>query len=286
MMVDPIMVRASSLSDWTDCPRRAATRTFGKLIVTLGYELRTILGHPGAAIGVGVHAAAATMLRAKAETGELPPVSVTDDAGIEALRERIADGVVFDRQIANLNDAEKQVRRMSNTYRYDIAPQVNPIHVEERFEAPVPYTRYPLILSGQADTVAREPELVRDLKTGRRSAHRPQLGAYGLLSRTMGLDIKGVAEDFIPRVSLKQPQPDAETYHHDLAGCEQAAVAVLKHMDATLDTFLNGDDERHIQVGEPWAFPANPKSMLCSEKFCSAWGTEFCHEHQKGELAS
>lgn len=281
--MDPIIVRASSLSGWPDCDRRGAARTFKALVEAMGYTLRTTINSVGAAVGTGVHAGAKVILDEKAKTGTLPPESVATDAAIEALRERAEEGVAYDKDTANLNDAELQVARMSRAYRNGVAPKVEPIVVEERFEANVPWTRYPMILSGQADVIAREPGRVRDLKTGRRSHHRPQLGAYALLARTKTLDVTATSEDFIPRVSLKKPQPEAQTFDHDLDGCEAAAVAVLKHIDAQLDVFLHGDPARGVAIGDPWAFLANPQSKLCSAKFCPAHGTKFCQEHDQGE---
>lgn len=281
--MDPLTIRASALSDFPDCDRRGAVKSFRRLVEMMGYTLRTTVSHVGAAIGTGVHHAAKVMLDEKAKTGALPPESVATDAAIEALRERAAEGVAYDRDTTSLNAAEQQARRMTQAYRIGIAPKVNPLVVEQRFEAAVPWTKYPIILSGQSDVIAREPQRIRDLKTGKRSHHRPQLGAYALLARTCDLDVTKTTEDFIPRVALTKPQPPAQTFDHDLDGCEQAAVAVIKHIDAQLDVFLNGDEARRIQVGDAWAFVANPKSKLCSAKFCPAHGTEFCREWQQGE---
>jgi hypothetical protein len=36
--------------------------------------------------------------------------------------------------------------------------------------------------------------------------------------------------------------------------------------------------------GDPWAFAANPSSMLCSAKFCPAYGSDFCTEHMKKDI--
>lgn len=288
MIHEEIVVRASSTSGWADCPRKCAANVFRGLVRGMGYELRQLGNNAGAAIGSSVHAAAKITLDEKAKSGQLPPQSVAADAAVETLREKAREGIVFDDATVNLSDAEAQVVMMAFTYRADIAPSIEPLLVETRLEATVPWTRNRFILSGQSDVLAREPGRVRDLKTGKmRGNHRPQIGSYGLLARSndVDLEITEAAEDYIRRTTLKrQREVRGETYKFDLAGCESAAVAVLRHMDQCLTTFLEGDEERGVQPGDPWAFPANPSSKLCSAKWCPAHGTEFCKEHDKGAL--
>lgn len=282
--IETLTVRASYLSGWPDCPRRSAARMFWPIVRDMGFKLRRLSSSVGAAVGQGVHAAARTMLDQKARTGVLSSVAESNDVAIQVLREKIREGVIYDRETQSLNEGEQQTLRMARAYRFYVAEKVKPIIVEERFEARVPWTRNPLILSGQPDLVAEEPDAVDDLKGGKmRGNHRPQIGSYSLIVRSNNrARIKQVRETWLPRTSLRHPQREPEVYIHDLVGSEQAAVAVLRHVDACLTTFLEGDAQRHVLPGDPWAFPANPQSKLCSDKFCPAWGTEFCREHDKG----
>jgi hypothetical protein len=140
--------------------------------------------------------------------------------------------------------------------------------------------------SGQADVIAHEPHGLRDLKTGQRPpAALPQIGAYALLARSNGLDVETAAIDFVRRVPVTKPQPDPVTFRADIGYAEVAAVSILKHIASELRTFREGDPERRILPGDPWAFPANPSSNLCGEKWCSCWGVTgphaFCHEWRK-----
>lgn len=287
MMMDEIIIRASYTSGWPDCPRRGAAKIFRRIIAGMGYQLRQLPNNAGSAVGSSVHAAAKVILDEKAKTGQLAPASVATDAAVETLKEKVREGITYDRETASMADAEQQVVLMSYTYRTDIAPQVEPIVVETRLEATVPWTRNRFVLSGQADVIAREPGRVRDLKTGkRRGNHRPQLGSYGLLAKSQpeAINVTEAAEDYIARTTLKkQRDVRGETYRFDLAGCESAAVAVLRHMDMCLTTFMEGDEARGILPGDPWAFPANPSSNLCSERWCPAHSTPFCKEHNRGE---
>lgn len=272
-----VLVRSSSLSGYPDCPRRAATKLFHREIETAGYSLRTLPSNVGAAVGTGVHAAAALILKEKAATGGLPPLNVATDAAVEELRNAVDQGITWDKETPILNEAELQVGRMVQVYRHQVAPVVEPLIVEERLEAQVSPA---IVLSGQSDVIAREPGRVRDLKGGKvMGMHAPQIGSYSLLARSNAIDVTDAVVDWIQRVPLKKPQPDAVTYRYDVSIAETAAVNVLRHIEGDLATFRNGDMERHLLPGDPWAFVANPSSKLCSAKWCPAHGTAFCREH-------
>lgn len=272
-----ILVRSSSLSGYPDCPRRAATKLFQREIEAAGYTLRSLPSNVGAAVGTGVHAAAALLLKEKAANGNLPPLNVATDAAVEELRNAVNQGITWDKETPVLNEAELQVARMVQVYRHQIAPMVDPLIVEERLEAQVSPA---IVLTGQSDVIAREPGRVRDLKGGKvMGMHAPQIGSYSLLARSNAIDVTDAVVDWIPRVPLKKPQPDAVTYHYDVSIAETAAVNVLRHIESDLATFRTGDMERHLLPGDPWAFVANPSSKLCSAKWCPAHGTAFCREH-------
>ncbi len=272
-----VLVRSSSLSGYPDCPRRAATKLFQREIEAAGYTLRTLPSNVGAAVGTGVHAAAALILKEKAANGNLPPLNVATDAAVEELRHAVDQGITWDKETPVQNEAELQVARMVQVYRHQIAPQVEPLIVEERLEAQVSPA---IVLTGQSDVIAREPGRVRDLKGGKvMGMHAPQVGSYSLLARSNAIDVTDAVVDWIPRVPLKKPQPDATTYRYDVSIAETAAVNVLRHIESDLTTFRHGDPERHLLPGDPWAFVANPSSKLCSAKWCGAHGTAFCREH-------
>lgn len=280
-MTAPIIIRASSLSNWVDCPRRGATRLFWHEIKAAGFKLRHTPRGIGALVGTAVHRAAETVLREKARSGKLPPSSVATDCAIETLSNDMRAGeVVFDGPRGathNRNDADRQTVNMTRIYHTVVAPKVEPIIVEERFEAQVSSG---LVLSGQPDIIAREPHRVRDLKTGARpfGNHAPQLGAYSLLARTHGLDIGEAVIDFVQRVASNKPQPEPTSKAIEVAKAETAAVNILRHIESDLTMFRYGDAERRILPGDPWSFAANPNSVLCHPKWCAAFGTEFCHE--------
>lgn len=278
--VEPLVIRASSVSTYPDCPRRWAARHLKREIIAAGYDLNALPNGIGAAVGTSVHAAGALILMEKASTGRLPPVSVGTDCAVEMIRSGIREGVMWDQTTGNLNAAEQQVVRMTRAYAVGVAPKVEPILVETRLEAQISPE---LLITGQQDVLAREPDKIRDLKTGRRGNHKPQLGVYALLARTHGYEVKGIAEDFIERAAISKPQPDPVSFVHDLAGAESAAWAVIRHIQSDLKVWREGASEMGLEPLDPWAFAANPNSRTCSAKYCPAHGTAFCREHQTNE---
>jgi hypothetical protein len=276
-----VIVRASSLSGWPDCERRGAARLIPDEIKAAGYDLRELPYGIGATIGTSIHKAAALVLKEKVETGNLPPIDVATDCAADELRESVKTGLIWDRETPDPSAAMTQVIRMTTAYVADLAPDIQPILVEERLTAQVTPN---VALSGQADVIAREPGRVRDLKTGKRAGnHKPQIGAYSLLARTEGLDITEGVIDWVPRVSAKKPQPAPQVIALDIASSEVAAVNILRHIEDSIQTFRQGDPKRRILPGDPWAFTSNPSSMLCGSKYCSAFNTSFCVEHAKTE---
>ncbi len=280
-----IIIRVSSLPGWTDCNRRSAARIFRKDINDAGYKLRELPRSIAGAVGSAVHKAAAVMLSEKANSGSLPPANIGEDASADSLREQIADGVTYDGPkgiTRSRDDAFYQGARLSRAYHSEVAPHVEPILIEERLEAEV---RPGLILSGQPDLVAREPGQIRDLKTGSRLGnYAAQAGGYSLLARTptadrpTGIDIEKASIDFLQRVRPDKPQPSALIQPIPLEAAESAAVNILRHIEEDIRIFRNGDPERGIRAGDPWAFQSNPNSMLCGDKYCPAHGTAFCRD--------
>ena len=274
------VIRVSALATYPDCNRRGATRLFWREITAAGFRLRRLSNGIGAAIGTSVHRAAKVILDEKAATGKLPPPDVATDAATQELRELLRNGVEFDGPngpTRNLRDAVSATTSLSNAFRYIIAPTINPIVVEQRFEAKWSEN---IILSGQPDMIAREPKTIHDLKTGVRKSgnNLAQVGGYSLLARSNGLEIENAKIDFIRRVRPTRPQPAPEQDDMPLAIAESAAADILRDIARDIGAFRQGDPARRIQPGDRAAFQANPSSMLCAAKWCPAFGTEFCPE--------
>lgn len=275
------IIRPSSLPSWADCERRAAAQLFKPLILSAGYELRTLDNNIGSVVGRSVHSAAAFTLKTKAETGELGSKEDAGAAAMEEYGENLGEGeIIWDTATPGRNDGERQVLRMVRSYRKHLAPIIDPISVEERLKCDLGDG---FILSGQTDAVVRELNGgIRDIKTGVvKRANGAQYGSYSLLVRAHGGTVESLTEDYIQRIRMKVDQPDPVSESFDVAACENAAVDTIADMKAGVEEFV-----RRMQTGDrppEGAFRANPQSMLCSSRYCSAHGTKFCRLH-KGVL--
>jgi len=163
-----------------------------------------------------------------------------------------------------------------------LGPRLDPIMVEERLEAEIAPG---LVLSGQPDIVAREPNAIRDLKTSARGIgnHNGQIGGYSLLARSHGFQIDEGIIDGIIRVPLSKPQPDPVSVRIAVARAEQTATTTIHSIAESLRVFREGDERRKLLPGDPAAFMANPMSTLCNPKYCPAHScgpNGFCREYK------
>ncbi len=276
----PILVRASSLSEYLDCSRRAAARTFKADIEGMGYELKELSNNIAAAIGTATHTGATWTLEEKREHGELGNETEAQHRALQSLKDERELGVSYDQTSPDVNTAEKQVLRQLKSFRVFIAPTIEPVAVEQRLEG---QAMEGIILTGQCDYTERAVasvlgEGIRDIKTGTKEKyHGAQLGAYSLLRRAHGANVVSMAVDYIERVPLRRDQPEPLKIVYDVAETEALTWATLRRIKRDYDDFQETQD--------PNTFLPNPASMLCSNKYCSAWGTKWCvHHSKKGEV--
>lgn len=272
---EPTIIRSSSLADFADCARRGAARIFRAEIIAAGYELRQLPFGIAPALGSAVHKAAEVTFDEKARSGALPPASLAIDCAADHVKESIKLGIQFDGDRGTTRNADAalhQVVSMTRAYHRVIAPHVEPVLIEGRLMAEVSPG---LILSGQPDIVAREPNTVRDLKTSAKKTpgnHNYQLGSYAILSRTHGYQIDGASIDHVQRVRPDKPQPDPTEQRAPVAVAEAAAVSMVRHIDEDLRIFREGDARQRLLPGNPAAFISNSRSFVCGERYCPAYG--------------
>ena len=262
------VIRPSSLSSFMDCGRRAATKLFWREIHGAGFTLRSLPAGIGAATGTATHAGMGYMLREKMLTGFLGNETEQDQRALESLSEQVAPGCTYDATSPNINTAQAQVLRQTRAYREFIAATIEPVTIEQRYEAECGN----LLLSGQID-ILESNGVISDLKTG--TAQRSnvlQYSAYSLLLQTHGITITGAREDFIRRVAIKNPQPEPIRTQIDIGHGEHVVMATIQR--------LTRDYEAFIKTGDPLSFAANPMSVLCGEKWCPAFNSSFCMEHR------
>lgn len=272
------VIRCSGLPTWEDCERRGAATSFPGLIRDAGYDLRGRIAHVGALVGSGTHAGAAYTLKQKLQHGGLGHGDEAEDRALEELKRRLVEeGAVWDETSPNYGIAQRQVARMVRRYRETLAPQITPISVEEEFRVVLVGG---FVLVGHTDALAQEMSRLRDLKTGTtQRANGSQYGAYALLLLSLGRPVRQIVEDYLPRVRIDAAQPDPIVTLLPFEEPQQRAFEVIEHIRSSVSEF-----ERRLAVGDrppEGAFRANPMSVLCSEKFCPAWGTAFCRAHKQ-----
>jgi hypothetical protein len=272
---DIITIRPSSLPSYQDCGRRTVARAMPWLARNAGFELRETPSPVGAAVGTACHASVAFSLTAKmsgvAEGDGLGNPTEAVQRGLQAFDEAVGQGVTWDDATSRVKDAHAQIQRMVLTYRTYLAPSIRPVAVEQRLVARIDER---FVLSGQKDTRTREPNRIRDLKTGtRQRVNVAQYGAYALIDKAHGDPAEEVLEDYIPRVPLRKPQPGPQIVIVPAELAMRVAWSVIGRFAADVSKFLEN--------GDPMTFPANPNSMLCTPKYCPAWGTKFCQEHRR-----
>ena len=278
--MDDLVVRPSSLADWSDCSRRFAARDLANMLAAAGYEIRKRgpAIHIGAAVGTAVHAYAYATVAPRMAGNPLAQPDQAEEQAIAAFRAETDGSVDWDEVTSTANDAERQIRRMSRAWRATMAEDIVPVLMEERLEAD---TGNGIVLSGQPD-LAQDmgPHIrVRDMKSNkiRRSPHL-QVGAYASLLEAHDFRVGEVAMDHIPRAKLSKPQPDPTLVVLDLASAKADAWRALQDIERCVTEFEK-------RAADPCggssitAFAPNPASMLCSARWCPAWGTNTCRAH-------
>lgn len=266
---DIITIRPSSGPSYCDCALRTIAKAYPFLLRDAGYEPRQLPSSVGAAVGSGVHRAGEYSLKLKLQTGD--SIGSDDDAIEAAVAEfddRIEEGVIWDDTTPTRNAAQKQIDVMAKMYRSRIVPKLVPVMIEERIE--LEYAPG-YIISGQPDVVT---DGLRDTKTGViRRANGVQYGNYFALLNSRSIPVASITEDYIQRVPVSKPQPEPESHAYDIRTCVRAAKA-------TNDRMVN-DINRFLETGDLNTFIANPASMMCSDKYCPAHGTDICKLHKK-----
>ena len=244
-------IRASMLPAWNDCPRRAAAKQYRRQIEAAGFPLRRLLPSIGAAIGTAVHVAV---------TGWRRVGRIESDKAV--FREEIGAGAEWDETTPNLQTAEAQITRMTIA---GSAIETGPAEYELPLRASLADG---WDLTGTIDLITTDGA-IDDLKTGTLiRPYQAQLGAYALLAEANGRAVTDISTTFVPRVSVKKPQPPAVRHPINLDTAKRAAWHTAQNIMADVGRFSKSDS--------PWEFPANPMSLMCSAKYCPAHGTTFC----------
>lgn len=258
-------IRCSMLTSYQDCPRRAAASSFKKHVENVGFTLNQRGKGIGATLGTACHSGVEHSLTHKLNTGTAAPIKDCIDRSISEYETlRGDDEIVFDATTKTENEAKNQIIEIQKAHHVFIQPEIKPFLIEKRMFADLGDG---FVLSGQPDLITTS-SACRDLKTGaHESNYMAQLGGYSVLANSNGIKVKEISLDFIPRAPKGKPIcPQSITY--DLKIAEFTAFKTVQR--------IKSDFKEFSQTGNAHAFPANPMSMMCSNKFCTAHGTKFC----------
>lgn len=265
MIQENINIRSSSLNDYSDCQRRAATKIIPKLVKEAGYTMNNIIHGAAALVGTSSHKVMEYCLSEKISNGSIGEWKKAKESALDTwVDESRKNSLLWDSGTPDFKSAEKQISSIGLVYFNEVAPTKKPKATEAYFEAD---TGNGFILTGHIDDL-EENNSLDDFKTGKNDCnYMAQIGSYSLLSRSNGFDIKEAGIDWIPRPRAGQI-PEYKHIKYNVSDCESIAKNTIDHIKNSISSFKKNGDKN--------AFMANPSSSLCSNKFCPAHGTSFC----------
>jgi RecB family exonuclease len=252
-----VFIRASSLAELFDCPARWAAKHIDGLRSPRS---------AAAQLGTAVHAGTAMFDASRLPGGS--PITADDAAGalVDAIH-RPEEEVEWEDTAPN--DAEKIALALHTRYCADIAPKQTYLGVEVRCEK-LELPDLGIALTGTTDRIRQTPAGagIADLKTGKAAVgvdgnavtkgHGVQLGVYELLAENAsGIQISAPAQI----VGMNT----AKTAAGQRVGMGEVVNARAALIGTEEQPGLLEHASRLIQSG---AFYGNPKSYLCSEKYC------------------
>jgi hypothetical protein len=252
--------------DYQDCARRAAAKQFRAEVESAGFELRSLQPSIGAAIGTAAHLGIRRMLEYFKETGDDPKYDIGLNEALEGFAKEIANGVEWDATTNQVMVAHEQIENIVREFAwYGLWRRVSPGIIEETLIAKD--TGRGLELSGHPDNLAGG--ILFDWKSGIRDrAYHSQMGALSLLAESNDIEVNDIQVFHIKRTARTKTQKELVVEHYDVDVCREAALNVIDRVVEDYSSFAIS--------GDPWAFNANPASMMCTQKYCEAWGTKFC----------
>jgi hypothetical protein len=283
-----ILIRASSLPTMFDCAARWAAQNI---------EQRRMPSTGPAHLGTSLHHASAVFDQARVEQAPITPSDAVD-AFVDMVKQPVnEDGEIIWESNFKLAKAVDVGVQLTMDYCENHSPQYEFSAIEVKCDAlPIDMDEgVRIILTGQADRVRTEERAyngngagswwqeeppttlygICDVKSGKRiissdgtiaiDKHVAQLGQYELIQL---LAKQELGYDFtLPAEIIALPTSGSRT---------KVATATVE----APSRILLGDDEHpqgllHMaaKMADAELFPGNPKSMMCSEKYCPIYAT-------------
>lgn len=257
-----ISIRASSLADLFDCPARWEAKNILNMTKPTGGRSR---------LGTAIHEAVTQWDYLKMIGGD----PFIDDC-LDVVNEQIwQPNEEVDWSDIDQNDAEKIAHSLMQKYIEVIAPTQKFVGIEVRCE-PIVLTDLGIELTGTIDRIYEDENGdlgIGDIKTGKSSCdangvvktsgHATQMGVYTILA-SQALQEPVIAPARI--YGLTTGKTDAGQ-HIGIGEIESPATVLLGTEEST------GLLHHAAQILKHGIFYGNPKSVLCSEKFCPKFST-------------
>lgn len=248
-MSEKIIISASTLDDYADCPRRWLAR---RVMEKPAEKSRSI----GAIVGEALHDIIAS--------GE----ALTEDAVLDKINPAFSAGVEWDESTKDAKTAVSQTLLMAKAFREVWGDLWSDKSAEKEVDLErdlPPYHDSAVLLRGRVDYV--NSGVLRDIKTTKGAltgSYHAQMGAYGF----MRPDVKVIKihKIYRPRLSRKSPPP--EEIMLDRSAC-------VSHFKRTLKAAVK-DAADYSADENPNRVHANPMSFGCRDGQCPAFGTDFC----------
>lgn len=258
-----ITVRASSLSDFLDCPLRWKAKHI---------EKKTLPASGRARLGTSIHAGTALFDRQAIDNIK---VSVDDAMGAtaEKLWRKDEEEVKWTDDLSQ-GKAEEIALDLTEKYCRRISPQQGFIEVEKKCEC-IEITDLNIALTGTLDRIYTDnagAAGIMDIKSSgsivgptgevKTSGHMFQLEVYRLLASSLGY-------------SLTAPAKIVGLQTAKTRDARRVGIGIIDSSLETLigDEFTKGPLEMVANMLSAGLFPPNPRSMLCSGKFCPTYVT-------------
>ncbi len=257
----PVTIRASSLGGLFDCPARwAATHLEGKHVPSNGKAM----------LGKAVHASTAVF-----DQSRIDGTGITIDEAAAAIVDTIRrpdEEVVWEDDVPH--EVEKIALSLHTKYCNVIAPKQHYRAVEIKCEG-LEISDLGLILTGTTDRVRETPEglSICDLKTGKSAVgtdgkvktagHTYQIGVYELLAEhASGVTITAPAQ--IIGMNTAKTAASQRIGTGEIVGARTVLLG---------DGESPGILEHAARIIHGGHFFGNPESMMCHERYCSAYKT-------------
>lgn len=270
-------IRVSMLGSYQECGLMAAVKQWPNAFIARGYKIRQLQPHVGGVVGSSVHTAIENLYTQVAD-GELPSYSKAVDAGMATYEK--AEHILFDEITRGKNDAAKQVHTISKTYFGTLGYQIKPQVIEGAFKANLDAFAKGWEFTGHPDLIYKQKKLgaLVDYKTGRQERlHLLMVSGYVNILSANTIDIDVASTAFMRRLPPDKPPEPPKVKHYAVSMIRGHAVWAVKR--------ILRDFEAFDKTGDPNAFPVNPSSFLCNERFCPVYGTKTCSVWHLKEVA-